>query len=80
MTITGIANIMLGASDLDRSRTFYRDKLGLAVKQEIPRLRIPGDRTGHALPQHGARQTRRAAGSPGSGAGGGERGRRLHGA
>ena len=36
MTITGIANIMLGASDLDRSRAFYRDKLGLAVKQEIP--------------------------------------------
>ena len=36
MTITGIANIMLGASDLDRSRAFYRDQLGLAVKQEIP--------------------------------------------
>ena len=36
MTITGIANIMLGASDLDRSRAFYRDRLGLAVKQEIP--------------------------------------------
>ena len=36
MIITGIANIMLGASDLDRSRSFYRDKLGLAVKQEIP--------------------------------------------
>ncbi len=36
MTITGIANVMLGASDLDRSRAFYRDKLGLTVKQEIP--------------------------------------------
>ena len=36
MTITGIANIMLGASDLDRARLFYRDTLGLAVKQEIP--------------------------------------------
>ncbi len=36
MTITGIANIMLGAADLDRSRAFYRDRLGLAVKQEIP--------------------------------------------
>ena len=36
MTITGIANVMLGAADLDRARTFYRDTLGLAVKQEIP--------------------------------------------
>ena len=36
MTITGIANVMLGASDLDRSRTFYRDQLGLAVQQEVP--------------------------------------------
>ena len=36
MTITGIANLMLGAADLDRSRSFYRDTLGLAVKQEIP--------------------------------------------
>ena len=36
MTITGIANVMLGASDLDRARAFYRDKLGLAVRQEIP--------------------------------------------
>ncbi len=36
MTITGIANIMLGASDLDCSRSFYRDRLGLVVKQEIP--------------------------------------------
>ena len=36
MTITGIANIMLGAADLDRARAFYRDTLGLAVKQEIP--------------------------------------------
>ena len=36
MTITGIANVMLGASDLDRARAFYRDTLGLAVKQEIP--------------------------------------------
>ena len=34
--ITGIANIMLGASDLDRSRAFYRDLLGLAVRQDIP--------------------------------------------
>ena len=38
MTITGLANIMLGASDLDRSRSFYCDKLGLAVKHEIPGL------------------------------------------
>ena len=36
MTITGIANVMLGASDLDRARAFYRDTLGLTVKQEIP--------------------------------------------
>lgn len=36
MTITGIANIMLGASDLDRSRAFYRDRLGLSVEREIP--------------------------------------------
>ena len=36
MTITGIANIMLGASDLDRSRAFYENRLGLAVKAEIP--------------------------------------------
>jgi len=36
MTITGIANVMLGASDLDRARSFYHDKLELAVKQEIP--------------------------------------------
>lgn len=36
MTITGIANVMLGAADLDRARTFYRDTLGLAVKQETP--------------------------------------------
>ena len=36
MTITGIANVMLGASDLDRARAFYRDTLGLPVKQEIP--------------------------------------------
>ena len=36
MTITGIANIMLGVADLDRARAFYRDTLGLAVKQEIP--------------------------------------------
>ncbi len=36
MHITGIANVMLGASDPDRSRAFYRDKLELAVKQEIP--------------------------------------------
>ena len=36
MTITGIANVMLGAADLDRARAFYRDTLGLAVKQEIP--------------------------------------------
>lgn len=38
MTITGIANIMLGASDPDRSRSFYCETLGLAVKQEIPGL------------------------------------------
>ncbi len=36
MHITGIANIMLGTSDLDRARAFYRDRLGLSVKQEIP--------------------------------------------
>ena len=36
MTITGIANIMLSTADLDRSRAFYRDRLRLAVKQEIP--------------------------------------------
>ena len=36
MTITGIANVMLGASDLDRARAFYQDTLGLAVKQRIP--------------------------------------------
>ena len=36
MTITGIANIMLGTSNLDRARSFYRDTLGLTVKQEIP--------------------------------------------
>ena len=39
MSITGIANIMLGTSDLDRARSFYRDKLGLSVKGEIPGLR-----------------------------------------
>lgn len=36
MTITGIAHVMLGASDLDRSRAFYRDRLGLAVRHESP--------------------------------------------
>ena len=36
MSITGIANIMLGTADLDRARSFYRDKLGLPVKGEIP--------------------------------------------
>ena len=36
MTITGIANVMLGASDLDRARAFYRDTLGLTVKRELP--------------------------------------------
>jgi catechol 2,3-dioxygenase-like lactoylglutathione lyase family enzyme len=36
MSITGIAHIMLGTSDLDRSRAFYQDRLGLAVKHELP--------------------------------------------
>ncbi len=36
MRITGIANVMLGTSDLDRARSFYRDRLGLAVRQEAP--------------------------------------------
>ena len=26
MTITGIANVMLGAADLDRARAFYRTR------------------------------------------------------
>lgn len=31
-----IGVVMLGVADLSRSLAFYRDKLGLAVRQEIP--------------------------------------------
>ena len=77
MLITGIANVMLGASDLDRSRAFYRDQLGLAVKQEIPGFVFLETGTGHPLPQRGPRRAGRASGSVGSRAGGGERARGL---
>jgi catechol 2,3-dioxygenase-like lactoylglutathione lyase family enzyme len=36
MKLTQIGFVMLGVSDLNRSVAFYRDKLGLSVKQEIP--------------------------------------------
>ena len=31
-----ISHVMLGVSDLDKSLAFYRDKLGFAVKNQIP--------------------------------------------
>ena len=36
MKLTQIGVVMLGVADLNRSVAFYRDKLGLSVKQEIP--------------------------------------------
>ena len=36
LRLSKIGVIMLGAADLARSVAFYRDKLGLSVKQEIP--------------------------------------------
>jgi catechol 2,3-dioxygenase-like lactoylglutathione lyase family enzyme len=40
MTLTGraIQHVMLGVSDLPRSVSFYRDKLGLTLKFQIPGL------------------------------------------
>lgn len=34
--LNGIANVMLGVSDLAKSLEFYRDKLGLSVQFESP--------------------------------------------
>jgi catechol 2,3-dioxygenase-like lactoylglutathione lyase family enzyme len=34
--LTKIGVVMLGVTDVERSVAFYRDKLGLAVQQEIP--------------------------------------------
>ena len=36
MKLTQIGVVMLGVADLNRSVAFYRDKLGVSVKQEIP--------------------------------------------
>ena len=36
MKLSQIANIMLGTTDLERSITFYRDSLGLAIKFQTP--------------------------------------------
>lgn len=36
MKLTQIGVVMLGVTDLNRSVAFYRDKLGVSVKQEIP--------------------------------------------
>lgn len=36
MNINGLAHVMLGVTDLDVSRAFYCDALGLALQRETP--------------------------------------------
>lgn len=62
--LTHIGFVMLGVADLNRSVAFYRDKLGLSVKQEIPGFAfLDGGSVTLCLSQPLARTTGPAAGA-----------------
>lgn len=62
--LTQIGVVMLGVADLGRSVAFYRDKLGLTVKQEIPGFAfLDGGSVTLCLSQPLARATGRGAGA-----------------
>ena len=62
--LTQIGFVMLGVADLSRSVAFYRDKLGLSVKQEIPGFAfLDGGGVTLCLSQPLARTTGPAAGA-----------------
>ncbi len=64
MKLTQIGFIMLGVADLNRSVAFYRDKLGISVKQEIPGFAfLDGSGVTLCLSQPLARATGPAAGA-----------------
>ncbi len=62
--LTQIGVVMLGVADLSRSVAFYRDKLGLTVKQEIPGFAfLDGGGVTLCLSQPLARSTGQGAGA-----------------
>jgi len=64
MKLTQIGVVMLGVADLNRSVAFYRDKLGVSVKQEIPGFAfLDGGGVTLCLSQPLARATGPAAGA-----------------
>ena len=64
MKLMQIGVVMLGVVDLNRSVAFYRDKLGLSVKQEIPGFAfLDGGGVTLCLSEPLARATGRGAGA-----------------
>jgi catechol 2,3-dioxygenase-like lactoylglutathione lyase family enzyme len=64
LKLTQIGVVMLGVTDLSRSVAFYRDQLGLTVKQEIPGFAfLDGGGVTLCLSQPLARATGRGAGA-----------------